>query len=200
MPGYQAFQGTAASRPILRQDAGNRYYLEFDGVDDGLRAAKIDFSASDKISVFAGVHKATATINQCVAELGASRASVAGSFTLFAPGSAGGGYQFLSRGSIDAGVASITGYAEPVTNVVTGLGDIAGDTCTLRINGAQVNQGTADQGSGNCANAVLNIGRRNGATLPFNGRLYSLIVRGAASTNAQIVGAEKWVNAKTGAF
>lgn len=32
-----AYQATAAYRPILRQDGGGYYYLEFDGVDDGLQ-------------------------------------------------------------------------------------------------------------------------------------------------------------------
>jgi len=200
MPGYQAFQGTAASRPILRQDAGNRYYLEFDGVDDGLMAAKIDFSASDKISVFAGVHKATATINQCVAELSATRASTPGAFTMFAPGGSAGSYQFLSRGSADTGAALASGFAEPITSVISGIGDIAGDTCTLRVNGAQVAQGTADQGTGNCANQPLYVGRRAGASLPLNGWLYSLIVRGTAITAKQITDTETWVNGKTGAY
>jgi hypothetical protein len=37
--GNHAGQPTAAARPVLRQDAGGRYYLEFDGTDDRLVTA-----------------------------------------------------------------------------------------------------------------------------------------------------------------
>lgn len=44
------------------------------------------------------------------------------------------------------------------------------------------------------------IGAREDATLPFNGNLYGLIVRGASSTANQITGAENWLNQKTAAY
>lgn len=196
--GNHASQATTTARPVLKQDGSGFYYLLFDGTDDGLVTSAIDFGGSDKISVFAGVRKLASTVNQCVAELSSTRSSNAGAFTLFAPGSAGGTYQFLSRGSLDTGTASASGYTEPVTSVITGLGDISGDTCTLRVDGVQKAQGTANQGSGNCANKPLYIGRRGTATGPFNGRLYSLIVRGGFITAEQIAANESWVAAKTG--
>ena len=39
--GFHAGQATAAARPVLRQDGGGRFYLEFDGVDDRLVTAAI---------------------------------------------------------------------------------------------------------------------------------------------------------------
>jgi hypothetical protein len=36
--GHHLVQATAAARPTLQQDAGGRYYLDFDGVDDILEA------------------------------------------------------------------------------------------------------------------------------------------------------------------
>ena len=65
----------------------------------------------------------------------------------------------------------------PNTNILTGLGDISGDRATLRINGVQAAQNTADQGTANYLAYPLYIGCRGGTSLPFNGRLYSLIVR-----------------------
>jgi hypothetical protein len=70
----------------------------------------------------------------------------------------------------------------------------------MRINNAQVGQGTADQGTGNYGNYPLFIGRRGGTTLPFNGHIYQLVIRGAQSTDAQIVSAETFVNSRTGAY
>jgi hypothetical protein len=51
--GYHATQATAAARPILQQDAGGRYYLDFDGVDDFLSAGDVlDLGASDRTAAF----------------------------------------------------------------------------------------------------------------------------------------------------
>ena len=91
-------------------------------------------------------------------------------------------------------------FAAPITNVTTGIGNISGDIATLRVNGVQAATSTADQGAGNFGNYPLFIGRRNNASLPFNGRLFSLIVRGAASSVTEIADTELWVNARTGAF
>jgi hypothetical protein len=53
------------------------------------------------------------------------------------------------------------------------------------------------QGTGNYGNYPLYIGRRNNATLPLNGNIYSLIIRGAQSSDAQISSTESWVEIKT---
>ena len=56
--GNHAYQTTSASRPILRQNATTgSYYLEFDGSDDFLVTNNIDFTSTDKVSLFAGVRK-----------------------------------------------------------------------------------------------------------------------------------------------
>jgi len=57
-----------------------------------------------------------------------------------------------------------------------------------------------DSGTANFPNKNLYIGNRSGALVWFNGRLYSLIVRGAQSTDAQIASTETWVNGKTKAY
>jgi hypothetical protein len=43
--GNHLTQANTASRPVLRQDAGGKYYLEFDGVDDKLLNATLDIAA-----------------------------------------------------------------------------------------------------------------------------------------------------------
>ena len=58
----------------------------------------------------------------------------------------------------------------------------------------------ADQGTGTYGNYPLYIGRRGGTTMPFNGRIYQLIVRGAASNAGQIAAGEAWCNGKTRAY
>lgn len=170
-------------------------YLKFDGVDDFLVTNSIDFTGTDKMTVFAGVRKLSdAAIGQLVGTRGASLVNV---FEVLAPSSTLNSFYFASGGSTypltAEGIA-----AAPVTRVLTGLGDISGDRSTLRLNGAQVASNTEDQGTGNYGNYPLYIGRRGGIALPFNGHLYSLVVRGAATTDTRIAQAEKWVAKKTG--
>jgi hypothetical protein len=68
------------------------------------------------------------------------------------------------------------------------------------VNGSAVASAALDQGTGNYGNHALYIGRRGGSSFPFNGHLYSLIVRGALSDAAQIAAAETYVNSKTKAY
>lgn len=198
LPGNHATQSTDPSRPFLKQDGNGKYYLLFDGTDDSLATGAIDFTSTDKMSIFAGVRKLSdAATFMILAELGTNWTN-SGSFGMFAPGEVGT-YYWGSTGSASA-AAHPSGFAAPITNVVTGIGDIGADMCICRVNGTQVGSSAGDQGTGNYRSAALNIGRRNNASSPFNGRLYSLIVRGAQSSAAQIVSAETYVNSKTGAY
>lgn len=181
--------------------AGFPPYLKFDGVDDSLATASIDFSATDKMTVFAGVRKLADTTFGIIAELSAASGSNAGSFYIDGPEGAAANFGFYSRGSVAPGApVTATGYAAPITTVLSGLGDIATPGMTIRGNGVQGATSTTSQGTGTYGNYPMYIGRRGSTTFPFNGRLYSLIVRGAASSADQITRAETWVNGKTGAF
>jgi hypothetical protein len=192
--GNHASQSTATSRPVLKQDANGKYYLLFDGIDDSFATASIDFTSTDKMSVFAGVRKLSDATQGLVVEL---TPALTNRFTLFAPQSAGEGYRFASGGSIPTNTTA-GAYAAPETAVLTGSAYIAGDSLQLRRNGVQIGTSSTDQGTGNYANSPLYIGRRGGTTLPFNGHIYSLIIRGAQSTDAQITSAEQYVAGKTG--
>ena len=66
----------------------------------------------------------------------------------------------------------------------------------MRVNGAVVATTTNDQGTGNYGNYPLFMGRQNNSSLPFNGRIYSLIIRGAATTTPLIASTEQWINQK----
>jgi hypothetical protein len=178
-------------------------YLRCDGVDDGMVTNSIDFTATDKMTVFAGVRKLSDVSFSPIAELSPLYDTNTG---VFAIGASGIGYDvtrrtwvFGSKGTASAILNEIV-YTAPITNILTGIGNISGDRAALHINGAQVAQSTTDQGTGNYGNYPLYIGRRGGTTLPFNGHLYSLIVRGAATTDTRIAQTERWVNKKTGAY
>jgi hypothetical protein len=198
--GKHATQGTLASRPILKE-AGGKYFLLFDGSDDSMATAAIDFSATDEMSVFAGVRKLSDAAFAAVAELSASSAANNGAFGLFGPhNTLSATYFWRSRGTASAEITSAGSYASPITNVLTGLADISADNCILRANGAEIGSAATDQGTGNYGNHILYIGSRAGTGVRYNGRLYSLIVRGKTSTADEIALAEAWVNSKTGAY
>jgi hypothetical protein len=179
-------------------------YLQFDGIDDSMSTGSIDFTATDKMTVWAGVRKLSDAAAGMLAELSANINSNNGAFYLTAPNDTGasGNYAFASKGTLFSGsTVSLSGTVlAPNTSVLTGIGDISGDNVLLRRNGVNATAGTGDQGTGNFGNYPLYIGQRGGSSLPFNGWLTSLIVRGAQSTQSQIEATESWVNGKTGAY
>lgn len=177
---------------------GFPHYLKFDGVDDWLQTASIDFTGTDKVNVFAGVRKLSDAAAGTVLELSASSPANNGTFAVFAPQSvATAHYGFRSRGTASQDALLAT-FAAPITSIVTGIGDIAGDLSRGRVGGAVIASNTGDQGTGNYGNYPIYIGRRGGTTLPFNGHLYQLVVRGALSTDARILETEEFIGNKIG--
>ena len=175
---------------------GFPYYLSFDGVDDYLVTGSIDFTGTDKMTVFAGVRKLSDAARGMVFELGTLANN--GTINLSAP-AASASYSVESKGTL-YGVAATASYVAPITNIVSGTGDISGSRATIRVNASQVAQSVASQGTGNYGNYPLYIGRRGGTSLPFNGNLYGLVIRGALSDANQIANAERFMNSKTGAY
>ena len=178
-----------------------RPYLAFDGMDDSLSTAAIDFTATDKMTVFAGETKLQDAALSVLAELSTDAPGTNGTFWLLAPYTATERYSALSRGtSFTLASSSSAVDVSPNTSVLTARLDIAAPLTQLIVNRAVRATNTASQGTGNYGNWPLFIGRRNNASFPFNGRLYSLIVRGAASSTTEIIDTETWVNARTGGY
>jgi hypothetical protein len=174
-------------------------YLRFDGTDDALVTGNIDFSATDKVTVCAGVRKLSDAATGVVVDLSNDGGVNNNTWALLAP-SVNGSYRFISKGTLQATAGTGVFAAAPNTSVVSSLGNISGDIATLRRNGAEVETATTDQGTGNYANAPLYIGARADVALRFNGRLYALIGRGALSNAATLALTETYVNGKTRAF
>ena len=192
--GNDIVQTTLSKCPALKLVDG-LYYLEFDGVDAGLRSANIDFTGTSTMSVFTGARKEADEV-AVVAELSNTLGGATGAFRLASIG--GNIWRYSSKGS--SGVnANATGYTPPVTSVLTGLSDITNDVCTIRVDGVEKASPTEDQGTGLFGNHPLNLGaRNNGTLLQLEGRVYGLIVRGALSNASEIASAEKYIADKTG--
>lgn len=197
--GNHATQATAGSRPTFREVGGLRY-LEFDGVDDFLVTGNINFTSTDKLSVFAGLRKSSDAATAALLELSVSRDTNNGTFAVFAPSGAGANkFLMSSKGTVQSdALTTSTTYNAPVTVALSGSGDISGDMTTLRLNGQAVAATATDQGAGNYGTYPLYIGRRGGTTLPFNGQLHGLVIRGASTVSANISSMEAYMANKTG--
>ena len=196
--GNHATQSTGASRPTLQQDSNGLYYLSFDGTDDGMATPSINFTGTNAVTVFAGVRKNSDAATGVLAELSTNSDSTNGTFVLAASVS-GNNYYAQSRGTVRS-TGTATGYVAPHSAVLVAEAKISTDILRLHVNNAAPLSSATDQGTGTFGNYPLYIGRRGGASLPFNGRIYQLIVRGAASNAGQIAATEAYVNAKTRAY
>lgn len=198
-----AYQKVVSQYEVTQAGVASASYLAFDGVDDGMVTGTIT-PGIDKVQVFAGVRKLS-DVAGIIYETSVAAFSNAGAISAFSGynGTVAGAYwSVYSHGSAPL-VAATTGstFAAPNTAVVTQIADIAAPTNTLRVNATQQAAVTTTQGTGNYLAYPLYIGRRGGTALPYNGRIYSLIVRfGANLTTGQITSTESWVNGKTGAY
>jgi hypothetical protein len=192
-----AYQRVTDQYNVTEAGVSSVSYLFFDGVNDSLATPTIT-PGVDKAQVFAGVRKLSDSAIRIVLETGTTGGN--SSITLAAPRTSTVSYAFTSRGSSegDARTGANT-FVAPIANVLTGIGDIAGDNALVRVNGVQAGQSTADQGTGNYAAAAIYIGARNNAEFFFSGHLYGLIARfGPNLDTGQISSTETWVAGKTG--
>ena len=177
---------------------GYPFFWLYDGTDDSdATASTVDGSASDKVTVIAGIAKLSDAAAACVIEHTATSASNDGSFILSAP-TAAAVYQWRSKGTALSDAATAASYPAPHSGVLTGVGDIANDTSALRIGGAQVATAATDQGTGTYANATTYFGRRGASSLPFNGREYAIIERFGPMSDSERNQAERWVAQRMG--
>lgn len=175
-------------------------YLRFDGVDDCLYTSSIDFTATDRMTVWTGVRKLSDATTQIVFETSTSLNSYNGTVQLLVS-SPTYGLGFGAKGTVAAGTGpTVAQLPAPVTSCISATVNIAGDSIVYRLNGSDFSSSSGDLGTGNFASQPLYIGRRGNSSLQWNGRLYSLILRGAQSTTSLIAGIETWVNGKTKAY
>jgi hypothetical protein len=195
------YQRVAAA--TVYDTAGFLPYLAFDGLSWSMSTNSIDFSATDKVTVWAGVRKLSDPALGIITELGPVVDSNNGSFAVGASIAAAQRYVSALNGT---GLAYYEPaiYAAPITNVLATSFNIAGaaisNEISPRVNGIleQDNPSGANAGTGNFGNYPLNIGARNNASNFFNGWMYSLTVRGAQSSASEISAMESWVAGKTG--
>lgn len=193
--GNHATQATPASRPLL-QESGGKYYLDFDGTDDALATAAIDFSATDEMTICVGVRKEIDTDSRVIVELRDSPLTD-GSVALTGPAFTAPTFGYSSKGTaLAANTVNNATYAAPFLGVVSARSKISTDYLSGRINALDVFSSPTDQGTGNYANDAIYIAKSPYYVDCFNGRIYQLIVRGAATADPTDV--EAYVAGKAG--
>lgn len=201
LSGNHAYQATSASRPVLRKNAvTGANYLEFDGTDDFLQTSNIDFTGTDKVSLFAGVRKLSDAAIGMLCELSPILNNNNGTFYLATPGNATGRIDFVSKGTKPSSATYLDSLVSaPSSFVVSTNASISEDIVNLRLNSSLVAPpNIADQGTGNFGNHPLFIGRRGGTALPFNGHIYGLIGIGKLTSDNETVAIEKELAKRTG--
>jgi hypothetical protein len=166
--------------------------------DDNLATGSIDFSATDAMFVCAGATKnADAASGSVVCELSADINANNGAFT-FVQYSNVSGWAYGSKGTTRVNAEPTGQYLGIRTDVLSGISDISTPVVTLRVNGTQAATSSNTQGTGNYGNYPLYIGRRGGSSLPFNGRIFQMIVCGKALSASELASTESFVATKTG--
>ena len=194
LPGNHLVAINDAARGTYNTD-GTLHWIAYDGVNSGYVSPTIT-PGTDKAQVFAGVRKLSDAAFGMIAEL-STGATVDGVFYL--GNQTTGILQFFSRGTVNAFADGPTAFPAPVSLVTSGLGDISGDSASIRINGVLRETVTTDQGTGNYLAYPLYVGRRGGTSLPFNGRDYGILVRFGPNLDADtITKTERYIAARTG--
>jgi hypothetical protein len=194
--GYQRV-GASSRSDVSEAGQPQVYFVSPDGTDDFMvSAANVNFSATDRMFVCAGVTKKSDAARNTVVELTASAAANNGAFQLTSPNAASATYGFESKGTTLTDAVA-TPFAAPITNIVSGLGNIAGDSTIIRVNGVQADADTGDQGAGNYSNALTYVGARAGTSQFTSANIYQLIAVGKTPTTPELSATENFVAQKT---
>jgi len=156
------------------------------------------------VTGFFGVTKNSDATVGAVTEIGASTDANYASLLNAPRGAATANYGATMRSTAQTfDVTSASSYAAPITNVVTAALNYNGTTNAtrglLRVNTSEAGVSYASATPvGTFTNALVYVGRRSNGTVPFNGRIFQLIVRGAATDSVTVTNAEQYVAQKTG--
>ena len=200
-----AFATSSATRPILRKNAiTGAYYLEFDGSDDFLVTDSIDFTATDKVSLFAGVRKLSDAALGTIASFRSTSGDITGAFSIRAPSGNGLPTYGGSLAGLSARDFVATGYTAPDSAVISAMFSVNSASLTDAIKIRMMALSQVLTGGGvwtpcpNFGSHPLYIGRRGGTSATFSGHLYSLIGIGRLTTDDETIALEKFIAKNTG--
>ena len=202
--GNHASQSNAALQPTYQIDPEGNPNVTFSGSYTQLVTPSINFTATAQMMVGVGLHVVGSASAAAAIELGADVESVNGSFLFGAPSSTADHSLYLR------GTSTIAARVDNISDgddIITGLFDISQATKELeliprlnyvQLTGSQITWTGTDAGTGNFGNLPLFIGARSGGTLPFQGKIYEIIVRGALSNATQVYQSETFIDFNLG--
>ena len=174
------------------------YFVSPDGVDDFMvSAANVDFSATDRMFVCAGVTKKVEGSGQAI--INTATDTTNGRFGVFAPtGLSANSANFVSRGTTTVEApAPVGAFAAPISGVLSLLSEISPASLTGRVNGAHQSNSTSSQGSGTYENILRYIGSTGGLSGFLNANIYQIIAVGKTPTTSELNATETFVAQKT---
>lgn len=166
---------------------GFPFYVKGDGLGTFMQTPSMDLTAFDKVTAWAAVTKTSDAASAMVLEHSANSSSGSGTFAVIAPYSTtpAQSYAFRSRGTASSDAVTTSAIPAPSSNVLTGIGDIANDGATLRVNGPQAATSATDQGTGTYSDNPAYLFSRAGTSLFFGGRIYGLTVRASTTPTSE---------------
>lgn len=189
------YQRVGSFLDVSEEGKARRGRLWYNGTSHFMQTGTIT-PGTDKVQVFAGIRKLRNNAQEAVLELNnfAEAGLSVQTLTTFAP------WRFGSRGDAAPSIADATSntFPSPVSSIITGLGDISGDSAILRVDGVQEAISTADQGAGNYATSQLRFGARAGTSLFYNGYEDTSIIRFGPNLDTDTISkVESYVASKT---
>lgn len=164
-------QATATNQPSYTTNA-----ITFDGTNDHLTASGINFSATDKMTVFMALRNVAADITRSAFMFGGPFGGVTGLGADY-PVDSSLRLRVDARGSVTAFPSSAASATKRNVTSIFGFGaDIAGDSIFAFVDGTQVLNNTSDLGTGNFGTSNLFIGSYNGSVAFFSGSIYETVV------------------------
>jgi hypothetical protein len=204
--GLPAYQRVNTSTDY--DSTGFPVYIKPNGSNQFMQTNSINFTATDKMTVWQGVRKLSDSGIATFTELSTNGDVNPGIFSFAAPVNSTT-YQFALRGATALSCRQpTTPIFAPVTSVIATnykLSETAANEITVRFNANAIALSTASSqpgpaGAGNFGNYPAYFYSRAGSTFFSSANDYGSIARGAASTAAQITNGETYINSLTKAY
>jgi hypothetical protein len=181
--GLHLTQATAGARPTLRQDGSNRYYLEFDAIDDRLTSASVASGNFQTLLLAAIVTTNGMLLN---ATVGANDRITVRPATTGTPTTTSF-YNGAATGKSGAGAAT--------AQLINGTVNKTGPVITTRLNGVDQVGTTAVTPT---ATVGTSLGASTSGTLFFGGACYGALQIARALTAEERAALETFMGAKIG--
>jgi hypothetical protein len=195
-----ATQSNTALQPTYQIDPEGNPNVTFSGSYTQLVTPPINFTSTAQMMAAIGLHVVGSASAAVAIELGSDVNSVNGSFLFGAPSSTADHSLYLR------GTSTLRAAVDNVVDgddIIVGLFDISQATKETQLiprlnftqlTGSQITWTGTTAGTGNFGNLPLFIGARSGGSLPYQGKIYEIIVRGALSNPTQVFQTETFID------